>query len=315
LRYRRHVDRHVQGLLEGHSELDKLLPIIALGLHHEQQHQELILTDVKHMLSLNPLHPTYRETVAADPGVSQPLLWIPFAGGIRSIGHEGDAFAFDNETPRHQVIVESCRFSSRLVTNDEYMTFMEDGGYQRPDLWLAAGWEAVCSHGWQAPLYWTRQEGRWWTFTLSGLRPVAGSDPVCHVSYFEADAYARWSAVRLPTEAEWETAAEAVPLDGNFVESEAFHPRPASSASSDRPTQMFGDVWEWTQSPYVAYPGFRPRAGPLGEYNGKFMCNQYVLRGGSCATPRTHIRRTYRNFFPPDARWQFTGIRLAGDNV
>jgi ergothioneine biosynthesis protein EgtB len=315
LQYRRHVDRHVQGLLEGDSELGELLPIIELGLHHEQQHQELILTDVKHLLSLNPLHPTYRETAATDPGVLLPLKWIPFSAGIRSIGHEGDGFAFDNETPRHRVFVEAFRFSSRLVTNDEYRTFMEDGGYRRPDLWLAAGWEAVCSQGWKAPLYWTQQDGRWWTFTLSGLRPVIGPEPVCHVSYFEADAYARWSGARLPTEAEWETAAEDVPLDGNFVESEVLHPRPASSDSSDRPAQMFGDVWEWTQSPYVAYPGFRPSAGSLGEYNGKFMCNQYVLRGGSCATPRTHIRRTYRNFFPPDARWQFTGIRLAGDDV
>jgi ergothioneine biosynthesis protein EgtB len=315
LEYRGHVDRHVRELLDGDAELGELPPIIELGMHHEQQHQELILTDIKHLLSLNPLQPRYRETAATVPGASPPIEWNSFPAGVRWIGYSGDDFAFDNETPRHRVSVESFRIGSRLVTNEDYVAFMEDGGYRRPELWLAAGWDVMSSQGWQTPLYWTERDGRWCSFTLGGLRPLAGAEPVCHVSFFEADAYARWSGARLPTEAEWETAAENVPLDGNFVESEALHPRPASSGMLSHPTQMFGDVWEWTASPYVAYPGFQPWRGSLGEYNGKFMCNQYVLRGGSCATPRAHIRRSYRNFFPPDARWQFTGIRLAGDNT
>lgn len=310
--YRAHVDEHVQDLLEcaDTADFERLEPIVTLGLHHEQQHQELIVTDLKHMLSFNPLHPVYAERPPEQAAKSAPLAWRTFDEGVRWIGHAGDDFAFDNEQPRHRVFIHPFRLASRPVTNGEYLEFMRDGGYARPELWLSMGWATVQEEGWQAPLYWEEHDGDWFNFTLSGFLPVNPSETLTHLSYFEADAYARWAGARLPTEAEWEVAAEGVaPSDGNFAESGRFHPRTVGSDTS----AMFGDVWEWTQSSYSPYPGFRTAPGALGEYNGKFMCNQYVLRGGSCATPRSHIRPTYRNFFPPDARWQFSGVRLASD--
>jgi ergothioneine biosynthesis protein EgtB len=319
-RYRAAIDDRMCRFLEraGDDVLRRVGPTLVLGLHHEQQHQELILTDLKHMFSRNPLRPVYREqepTVEAEVG---PVGWISAAAGLRAIGREGAGFAFDNERPRHPAYVGAFRLADRLVTNGEYRAFIEDRGYDRPELWLSDGWNARVSRRWTAPLYWEKScsdEG-WRIMTLAGMRDLVASEPVCHVSYYEADAYARWAGARLPTEAEWEVAAGSLAIDGNFLENERYHPAPIPSpAGTDlpAPAQMFGDVWEWTQSPYTPYPGFRPLAGALGEYNGKFMCNQMVLRGGSCATPRSHIRATYRNFFPPEARWQFSGVRLAED--
>jgi ergothioneine biosynthesis protein EgtB len=315
--YRSYVDEHMLDLLELASAetLERIAPTIVLGLHHEQQHQELLVTDLKHVLAQNPLHPVYVEQPVARPRTPPPLRWVAFPGGVVWVGHEGPGFAFDNEGPRHRQFVHAFELASRPVTNGEYLAFMADDGYQRPELWLSLGWATVQDNGWQAPLYWERQDDRWLVMTLAGLREVDPAEPVSHLSYFEADAYARWADARLPTEAEWETAAEGVPLDGNFVESGRYHPQPLDAGADGGLglQRLFGDVWEWTQSSYSAYPGFRPAPGAIGEYNGKFMCNQYVLRGGSCATPASHIRRTYRNFFPPDARWQFMGLRLARD--
>jgi len=316
--YRAWVDRHMLELLHGldADRLRELEPVILLGLHHEQQHQELMLTDIKHVFTENPLRPVYRERRSAGQApASVPLQWIDFAEGIHWIGHDGNGFAFDNEGPRHREFVGAFQLASRLVTAGEYLAFIEDGGYTRPEFWLSEGWNTVQAQGWKAPFYWEKHDGDWSMMTLSGMRPVAEDEPICHVSYFEADAYAQWAGAHLPTEAEWEVAATSVAIDGNFVENRHFHPVPASplAGESSALTQMFGDVWEWTRSSYSPYPGYVPAEGALGEYNGKFMCNQYVLRGGSCATSRSHIRRTYRNFFPPDACWQFTGIRLAKD--
>jgi ergothioneine biosynthesis protein EgtB len=303
--YRSHVDSAILALLSNASEQVHVL--IELGLNHEQQHQELILTDIKHALWSGPLPPDPMAKRGSSTPAS-PLTWIEIEGGIHLIGHEGLDFAFDNESPRHEVLLRAFRIASRPVTNGEYLEFMQDGGYRRPDLWLSDGWDKVCAETWSAPLYWQRDEdgGAWLQFTTGGLQAVAPAEPVCHVSYYEADAYARWRGSRLPTEEEWEVAAARIPARGSFLEDVPAHPRPAGPAP-----QMFGDVWEWTSSPYVAYPGFQPAEGLIGEYNGKFMINQLVLRGGSCATPATHIRATYRNFFPPHARWQFSGIRLA----
>jgi ergothioneine biosynthesis protein EgtB len=315
-RYRAHVNEHVLDLLEcaDEAEMQKIAPIVTLGLNHEQQHQELMVTDLKHMLSHNPLHPVYREQPPNSKTAAAPLHWVSFPEGVYWIGHAGTDFAFDNEEPRHREFLESFHLASRPVTNAEYLAFMEDGGYERPEFWLSMGWATVQQQGWRAPLYWDDRDGIWSHFTLSGLQPVDPAEPVTHVSYFEADAYARWAQARLPTEAEWEVAAADLPIEGNFVEVARFRPRPLGVTHEEpRLAQMFGDVWEWTQSSYSPYPGFRIAPGALGEYNGKFMCNQYVLRGGSCATPRSHIRPTYRNFFPPDARWQFSGVRLARD--
>jgi ergothioneine biosynthesis protein EgtB len=314
--YRRYVDESMVDLLAA-SDQPRLLalePTLQLGLNHEQQHQELILTDIKHALGANPLRPAYREGSAVGSALSAPRpRWESFASGVCWIGDAGDGFAFDNERPRHRQYLDPFQLASRLTTNGEYLRFLEDGGYRRPDLWLSDGWNTRTAHGWNAPLYWERkQDGSWWTFTLDGSRPLDDSEPVCHVSYYEADAFARWAGARLPTEAEWETAVAGLPIGGVLLESDALQPRPAPAETRGL-AQMFGDVWEWTRSPYSPYPGYAPDAGALGEYNGKFMCNQFVLRGGSCATPRSHIRSTYRNFFPPDARWQFTGIRLAKD--
>lgn len=240
--------------------------------------------------------------------------WRNYKDGLYSVGHGGEGFCFDNEMPRHRTFLAPFSLASRLVTNAEYIAFMHDGGYQRPELWLSLGWTAVNENGWDAPFYWEERDGVWWMMTLSGMRKVLPHEPVCHVSYFEADAYSRWAGARLPTEMEWEVAAMDSPGDGHFAESCNFHPAPLREPLPVCPLhQMFGDVWQWTQSAYSPYPGYRTAAGALGEYNGKFMCNQYVLRGASCATPRTHARRTYRNFFPPNARWQFSGIRLARD--
>ena len=309
--YRRHVDRRILALLEAGASA-RSQEVILLGIHHEQQHQELILTDLKHALSRNPLRPAYRKPAAPPAGKAQPLRWHAFGAGLREIGHAGAGFAFDNETPRHRVFVEAFELASRPVTNAEYLDFVRDGGYARPELWLSDGFAAASSRGWSAPLYWEERSGAPFVFTLGGLVPLDPDEPVCHLSHYEADAYARWAGARLPTEAEWEVASEGARPDGGFVESGRFHPAPSPAAQA-HPAALFGDVWEWTASAYAPYPGFQPLAGSLGEYNGKFMSNQLVLRGGSCATPQSHIRRTYRNFFPPDARWQFSGIRLARD--
>jgi ergothioneine biosynthesis protein EgtB len=305
LAYRRHVDARLRELLDDPA----LAAILTLGLHHEQQHQELMLTDLKHLLSLNPLGPVYRPG-RADPATPAPLSFLGFDERIQTIGDGGDGFAFDNERPRHRVLVPAFALASRLVTAGELAAFIADGGYRRPELWLSDGWATVAREGWQAPLYWRGGDGAWEIFTLGGWRPLSPGEPVCHVSYYEADAYARWAGARLPTEFEWETAAQARPIDGSFVDGGRLHP---AVARGDGLTQLFGECWQWTQSAYAPYPGFRPLAGALGEYNGKFMCNQLVLRGGSCVTPSGHVRASYRNFFPPTARWQFSGIRLAHD--
>ena len=264
------------------------------------------------MLSHNPLHPVYVERPPGGTPEPAPLRWQAFDEGVYWIGHAGDDFAFDNEQPRHREFIHPFALASRPVTNAEYLEFMLDGGYDRPEFWLSMGWATVQQEHWRAPLYWEQHDGEWFAFTLSGLQPITPAETVVHLSYFEADAFAHWAGARLPTEAEWEFAATGVPIDGNFVEARRFHPR-SVTADSTALHALYGDVWEWTQSSYSPYPGFRTAPGALGEYNGKFMCNQYVLRGGSCATPRSHIRSTYRNFFPPDARWQFSGVRLAKD--
>jgi ergothioneine biosynthesis protein EgtB len=315
--YRGEIDRQMQELLQTGEERRRALEvIIILGIHHEQQHQELILTDLKHMFGRNPLHPVYRKREAVLATEVRPLSWLNFPDGLHWIGHDGEAFSFDNEGPRHQQFVQPFRLASRLVTNGEYLRFIGDNGYKRPEFWLSDGWIAVNEARWEAPLYWEKRDGRWLSFTLSGLRPVDESEPVCHISYYEADAFAQWAGARLPTEAEWEVAAANLSIDGNFVEAQRFHPMAAAQSSGTSGLhQMFGDVWEWTRSAYSPYPGYRALKGALGEYNGKFMANQYVLRGGSCATPLSHIRRTYRNFFAPEKRWQFSGIRLAKDNL
>lgn len=365
--YRHHVDQAMLELIGTVDEAsrDSVVPLLTLGLHHEQQHQELLLTDIKHVFSVNPLRPAYRESGGRASGhEARALGWVGFEGGVHEIGHDGRGFAYDNEGPRHRQYLEPFALSDRLVTNGEYLEFIEDGGYRRPELWLSLGWATAQAQGWSEPFYWERREGRWQIFTLSGLRDLDPAEPVCHLNYFEADAYARWAGARLPTEAEWEVAARTVPIAGNFVETGALHPvalaEPGVVAGDDVPAgtfrglatfgaaepaalralgaadpgalttpgattagtdggteagllQLYGDLWEWTASPYTPYPGFRPAEGAVGEYNGKFMCNQYVLRGGSCATSWSHIRPTYRNFFPPDASWQFTGVRLARD--
>ena len=332
-RYRAEIDFGIDNLLNQANEklFEKIAPLIILGIHHEQQHQELLITDIKHVLAQNPLHPVFKKGRARSPSASadRPRRFIEFDEGVVEIGHNGSGFSYDNEGPRHRALVLAFSLADRLITNGEYLEFMADHGYSRPEFWLSLGWQTVNEQRWEAPLYWEKRDGEWSNFTLSGFRPVGKDEPVTHLSYFEADAFANWSGARLPTEFEWERAAAEIEIDGNFVESERFHPAaippmpsPQSSPSGrggrEAPSegelhQMFGDVWEWSRSSYSPYPGYRAEPGALGEYNGKFMCNQYVLRGGSCATSRTHIRKTYRNFFQPDKRWQFTGIRLARD--
>ena len=337
--YRAYIDRRMEEFLAtaGDDAIAKYAPVVEVGIHHEQQHQELMVTDIKHVFSENPLRPVYRERPATNgPRSSTPTLadsphpptpspnfgrgreretalnWISFDEGLYCIGHDSDGFAYDNEGPRHREFVHGFQLSSRLVTNGEFLQFMSDRGYERPEFWLSEGWNTAQAHGWEAPMYWEKDGDAWQLFTLAGMKPVDENEPVCHVSLFEADAFATWAGARLPTEAEWEVAGASLPMRGNFVEEGRFHPTALESPAADL-SQMYGDVWEWTRSPYIGYPGYTPPPGALGEYNGKFMCNQYVLRGGSCATSETHIRPTYRNFFPPDARWQFTGFRLAKD--
>jgi ergothioneine biosynthesis protein EgtB len=305
--YRRAVDEQVLALLEAADgpTLATLLPLIELGLNHEEQHQELLLTDLKHAFGLNPLRPAYLPPRAVEPAVAAALHWEHHPAGLRWAGHAGGGFAFDNEGPRHRVYVAAFELASRPVTCGEFAEFVAAGGYDTPALWLSDGWAARQRAGWTAPLHWTRDGESWSVFTLRGERPLDPAEPVCHVSYYEADAFARWAGARLPTEFEWEAAVAGRPVEGNFLDPDRLHPAAGGG--------FFGDVWAWTASPYAAYPGYRPAAGALGEYNGKFMCNQLVLRGGSCATPAGHVRATYRNFFPPDARWQFSGLRLAKD--
>lgn len=310
--YRAHVDEGMRRLLAGAE--GPVAALAELGIQHEQQHQELILTDLKHLLSRNPLRPAYQKTWPLTPIRARRPRWIGIEGGLHEIGHAGPGFAFDNESPRHRVLLRDFEIASHPVTHGDFIAFIEDGGYRRPEFWLSLGWDEVQSKGWQAPLYWEKRDDGWHTFTLHGMAPVDANTPICHVSFFEADAFARWAGARLPTEAEWEVASPLAAPRGNFLESGALHPL----ALREEPppgtiAQAYGDVWEWTRSGYDPYPGFRAPEGAVGEYNGKFMCNQYVLRGGSCATPASHIRPTYRNFFPPSARWQFSGLRLALD--
>ena len=324
LDYRRAVDERVQALLAQPGVPDEMLELIELGAQHEQQHQELIVTDLKHLLSCNPLDPIYQSTWPLATVSVAPHGWVGFDGGLVTVGHEeGSGFTFDNEGPEHRVWLEPYALGDRLVTHDEWLAFIDDDGYRDARWWLSAGWEWVNEQAIEAPLYWRRIEDAWHAFTLHGLVPIDAHTPIVHVSHYEADAYARWTAartgepVRLPTEFEWEHAARLHEArtrpQGNFVESKALHPMPVAKRHAGVPMQLFGDAWEWTSSSYAPYPGFRTEEGAVGEYNGKFMANQYVLRGGSCATPADHVRASYRNFFPSTARWQFSGVRLARD--
>ena len=313
--YRAHVDSAMRRLLDRIADDAEhpALPVIELGLHHEQQHQELMLTDIKHLFWTNPLRPVYRAARGGRRAAANSLDWVSVPAGIYRIGYDGGGFSFDNELPAHRVFVDAFRMADRLVTNADYLEFIDDRGYHRPELWLSNGWATVRASNWEAPIYWERTSDGWTEFTLAGQNPLQLDAPVTHVSFYEADAFARWAGARLPTEAEWEIAAASAPIDGSFVESENYHPAAAASpAHGGELRQLYGDVWQGTASAYTAYPGYAPAAGAIGEYNGKWMCDQWVLRGASCATPQSHARRTYRNFFPSDARWQFMGIRLAG---
>ena len=305
--YRMSVDRAMTALLEGPVD-EATTGLVELGIQHEQQHQELLLMDIKHVLSRNPLLPAYDAAGCAPAAPAGSPSWVEFDPGVRQIGHVGDGFSFDNELPRHPVYVGPFAFAEQAVTCGEWQAFIDDGGYRRPELWLSDGWNTVQSERWEHPLYWSRTDGEWHEFTLGGPTTVNPGQPVCHVSYYEADAFARWAGHRLPTEAEWEVAASVHTVDGHFLDQNRLHPTPAGPGSVPAP---FGDVWQWTSSAYSPYPGFEPAPGTVGEYNGKFMVNQYVLRGGSCVTPVGHLRTTYRNFFPPSARWLFSGLRLA----
>lgn len=318
LRYRKHVDEGMERLLEEGAEAEALRRI-ELGANHEEQHQELLLTDILHAFFTNPLRPVYRkaESHASESGQLAAGShghrgFVDFEGGLREVGHDGKSFCYDNELPRHRVWLDRFAMAPRLVTCREFAEFMADGGYKRPELWLSAGWNAVKSNHWRAPLYWVNEDGEWSVFTLHGAIPVKAltDSPVSHVSYFEADAFARWAGKRLPTEFEWETAVAGKPVEGNLLDSGALVPSPATQLNGASREQWWGDCWEWTSSAYLGYPGFRPLEGALGEYNGKFMSGQMVLRGGSCVTPAAHIRSSYRNFFSPETRWQFSGIRL-----
>ncbi|NQV50485.1 MAG: ergothioneine biosynthesis protein EgtB, partial [Candidatus Marinimicrobia bacterium] len=300
--YREHVDQEMLRLFETLDErkLAELSPIILLGLNHEQQHQELMLTDIKHVLFQNPLYPAYSTTAgSAVSNKLTPLSWTTFPGGRYEHGFAGEQFAFDNETPRHDILLQPFELANRLVTNADFLAFVEDGAYQKPALWLSDGWSILNTENWQTPLYWVKRDADWFEFTLAGLQPLDLSAPVAHLSFYESDAFANWSMARLPSEFEWELAAQQQRLGGNFVESHIFHPRAPEEADSDEIIQLYGDVWEWTRSPYTPYPGFRAATGAIGEYNGKFMSSQMVLRGGSCVTSQDHIRPTYRNFFYP----------------
>jgi ergothioneine biosynthesis protein EgtB len=325
--YRHHIDRALDNFFDrgGNGPAPEALALIELGINHEQQHQELMLTDCLALFAGNPLRPAYRAArIEGADRPAQEVKWIEFPGGIFDIGHgeglssaaksqeQGKGFAFDNEGPRHQQLIRPFRLANRLVTNGDWLEFMKAGGYSTPTLWLSDGWATVTREGWEAPLYWEQRDGVWHQMTLRGLHPVAPGTPVTHVSFYEADAFARWAGKRLPTEFEWEVASENLDVEGNMLGSDRLMPE-AARRGADGLQQMFGDVWEWTASAYLAYPGFKAAPGAVGEYNGKFMCNQFVLRGGSCVTPEDHVRRTYRNFFYPHHRWQFMGVRLADD--
>jgi len=312
--YRKFVDENVLEFIEKADEkiYKEIAPIIEIGLNHEQQHQELLLTDIKHVLSINPLNPVYSAREIRIQNEFTEMKWINFDGGIYETGNEGNEFCYDNETPRHKEFLTPFMLANRLVTNGEFIKFIEDSGYENAPLWLSDGWAIIENEKWKAPFYWEKKDDEWWNFTLNGFRKVNPAEPVTHVSYYEADAFAAWRNLRLPTEAEWEVASPILNYEGNFVDEVIFHPTSLQN-EKDGLNQMYGDVWEWTRSPYSPYPGYKPLPGALGEYNGKFMSNQMVLRGGSCATSQTHIRNTYRNFFPPHSRWQFMGLRLAKD--
>ncbi len=313
--YRYYIDKMITDFINGSEDkkLKQFYSVIETGLNHEQQHQELMITDLKHVFSINPLNPIFKSIEVKFETVIPDFRLIKFNGGIYEIGYNKHGFSYDNEGPRHKVLVEDFQIANRLVTNAEYIKFIEDGGYKDATLWLSDGFATVEKENWDAPLYWKKIEGKWWNFTLNGLRIVNPAEPVCHVGLYEADAFARWAGYRLPTEFEWEVASQYMKIRGNFLEDENFHPTPLIENTA-QVNQLFGDVWEWTSSAYLGYPGYKPLAGAIGEYNGKFMSGQMVLRGGSCATPVSHIRNTYRNFFPPAAKWQFSGIRIAKDN-
>ncbi|MEJ2618656.1 MAG: ergothioneine biosynthesis protein EgtB [Candidatus Thiodiazotropha sp.] len=309
-RYRHAVDRAMLKLINdiSPSQWEALAFRVVLGLNHEQQHQELLLMDIKHNFSVNPLKPAYREDLPQSTQAGREMSWVERSGGLHKIGSDDRSFHYDNETPCHQVLLRDHRLADRFVTNGEYLDFMQDGGYQQPALWLADGWALIQSKAWQAPLYWQQESGGWRQFTLGGLAALQLVEPVCHLSYFEADAYARWAGKRLPMEEELECMLAEQPIEGHFSDRGRLHPEPAGASG-----QWYGDLWAWTASPYTAYPGFKPLAGSMGEYNGKFMANQMVLKGGSCVTPLGHTRASYRNFFYLDERWAFTGLRLAED--
>lgn len=311
--YRAYVDEALQLLFSrGVADDEEVARRIEIGVNHEQQHQELLLTDILSLFALNPLRPAYRDGAPLRAHLQPPALtWTGFAGGRRAIGHAGEGFAFDNEAPRHEVLLRPFKLADRLVTNSEWLDFIADGGYRSPALWLSDGWARIKGDGWRAPLYWEERDGQWLQMTLWGLQAIDRAAPVCHVSFYEAEAFARWAGKRLPTEFEWEAAAAQVPVCGNLLDSGALRPLAAPPGEGLR--QMFGDVWQWTQSAYSPFPGYRPAVGALGEYNGKFMCGQMVLRGASCATPDEQARATYRNFFYPHQRWQFCGLRLADE--
>jgi ergothioneine biosynthesis protein EgtB len=332
--YRAAVDEAMTTLIAHQGDNPQLQALLTLGLHHEQQHQELLVTDIKYNLGQNPLYPIYCPKQSAPEGFKASISskiqeeidstfsipkfptasdWLPIQGGIETIGWDQPGFAFDNELPRHQVLLRDSHLCTTLVTNREYLEFMLANGYHQPQYWLSEGWSWVQRTQTQAPLYWYTLDGEWWEFSLQGCQPIDGDAPVCHISFFEADAYARWRGLRLPTEAEWEVVAQRYPVTGQFLHPDELHPQTRSINSTNY--QLYGTVWEWTQSPYTPYPGYVPASGAIGEYNGKFMCNQMVLRGGSCASPSGHLRPSYRNFFPPDARWQFSGIRLCRDSL
>lgn len=308
--YRKYVNENIKKIFSVVNN-EEFSFLMELGINHEQQHQELIVTDIKHMFSQNPLNPGLSK-LESKKTKTPSLNWVNFKEGIYSIGSDEGSFVFDNETPIHKEYLESFQLASRPVTNKEYLQFITDGGYDNQILWLSDGWAAKEENKWNAPLYWSKKEDTWFYYTLNGFKEINPDEPVCHISFYEADAFASWSEARLPTEFEWEVASSKIHIEGNFIESKLFHPSQyLLNKNENSLIQMFGDVWEWTRSSYSPYPGYRPLKGALGEYNGKFMSNQFVLRGGSCATPESHIRKTYRNFFPPSARWQFSGIRLA----
>lgn len=317
IEYRNYVDQQVYNLLdESASETKKEIEaLIYMGLQHEQQHQELILMDIKYNFFVNPLFPTYAQTEKRPLSKQQESQFVEFDGGLVEIGHDGNGFAFDNESPRHKVWLEPFKLATKPVTNGEFLEFINSGGYEKPEYWLSDGWSIVKDYNWKAPLYWLKDtEEKWQIFTLAGIQDLELDEPVSHISFYEADAFSRWKGKRLPTEAEWEYASQSVAIRGNTMDDGVYHPvANCDDLQSSSLSKMFGDVWEWTASAYSPYPGSKPLEGALGEYNAKFMCNQMILRGGSCATPVNHIRETYRNFFPPEKRWQFSGFRLAED--